>query len=95
MNDDVVKGKWTEFKGEIQSQWAKLTSDDLEQTKGNLKSIVGIIEQKYGHAKDDVMAKLNEMSGRLSQGATDKTNAATAKAASMTENQKNKLRQNK
>ena len=35
MNQDVLKGKWMQLKGEVRTQWGKLTNDDLDQIQGN------------------------------------------------------------
>ncbi len=35
MNSDVLESKWQKLKGEIRSQWGKLTDDDLERIAGN------------------------------------------------------------
>jgi uncharacterized protein YjbJ (UPF0337 family) len=51
MNKNVVGGKWLEIKGEIQKAWGKLTNDELEETKGDMKSIGGLIQQRYGEAE--------------------------------------------
>jgi uncharacterized protein YjbJ (UPF0337 family) len=34
MNWDRVEGNWKEFKGKVQLQWGKLTSDDLDVIEG-------------------------------------------------------------
>lgn len=52
INEDVLKGKWREIKGEVQKAWGKLTNDELEQTKGDLKAIGGLVQQKYGEDKE-------------------------------------------
>ena len=65
MNEDFLKGKWTEAKGEIQKTWGNLTGDELEKTKGDLKAIAGLVQQKYGIAVDDAMAKLRGLIGRF------------------------------
>jgi uncharacterized protein YjbJ (UPF0337 family) len=61
INSEVLKGKWKEIKGEIQKAWGKLTHDELEQTKGDLKAVQGLIEQKYGKAKDEQEKTLSEI----------------------------------
>ncbi len=48
INEEIIKGKWLEIKGEIQKTWGKLTADEIEQTKGDMKSIAGLVMQKYG-----------------------------------------------
>jgi len=53
VNEDIVKGKWARFKGEIQSQWGKFTDDDLDVIKGDSKKIVGLLQERYGYAKEE------------------------------------------
>ena len=72
MNNDMVKGKWTEIKGEIRNRWGKLTSDELEKTEGNLQAIAGLIQQRYGETKEAAEEKLNKLFSRQ----TEKTKEA-------------------
>ncbi len=58
-NENIIKGKWLEFKGEVKKAWGNLTDDDLEKTKGDIKAIGGLIQQKYGKAQKDYDKKLN------------------------------------
>lgn len=51
LNENKIKGKWLEIKGDIQKAWGKVTNDDLEKTKGDIKSIGGIVQQKVGDAQ--------------------------------------------
>lgn len=60
INEDTVKGKWKEVKGGIQKMWGKLTDDELDQAQGDLKSLSGIIQRRYGESKDAVDTKLND-----------------------------------
>lgn len=34
-NEQSIKGKWLEIRGELQKAWGKLTNDELDQTKGD------------------------------------------------------------
>ncbi len=61
MNEQTVKGAWREIKGEIQQMWGKLTGEELDRAEGNMGSVAGMIQQKYGHAKDEVSSKLDEI----------------------------------
>ena len=65
LNADILKGKWKEIKGEIRTHWGKLTDDEVEKTAGNLTSIAGIIEQRYGEKKEEVEKKLNAISAKF------------------------------
>ncbi len=74
MNKDLMNGKWTEIKGEIRKMWGDVTGDELEQSKGNLTSISGLIQQKYGHKKEEVSAKLDGIMARFSDKTEDVKN---------------------
>lgn len=88
MNQDLINGKWTEIKGEIRKMWGNVTGDELEQSKGNLTSIAGIIQQKYGHKKDDVSLKLDQIVSRFSEKKED----LKKDVSEMTETIKNDLK---
>jgi len=55
MNADQLKGKWTQFKGELKQQWGKFTDDDLQQIEGNYDKFVGKVQERYGDQKDELM----------------------------------------
>jgi len=61
INQDIVNGKWLELKGEIKKAWGNLTSDEIEQTKGDIKSIAGLVQQKYGEGQEKFHQKLAEI----------------------------------
>ena len=95
LNEDTVKGKWNEVKGGVQKMWGELTEDDLEKAKGDLTSLSGIIQQRYGESKEAVQTKLNDyfsdkwadVKAGIAEGA-EKTKNAVAQAS---ENSKQKL----
>jgi uncharacterized protein YjbJ (UPF0337 family) len=53
MNWDQIEGKWTQFKGQAQTQWGKLTSDELDVIAGKRTELVGKIQERYGIAKEE------------------------------------------
>ncbi len=65
LNQDGIKGKWLELKGEILTQWGKMTDDELDKTEGNLTSIAGLIQQKYGAKKEEIQTKLEGIMARF------------------------------
>ncbi|MFN3454064.1 MAG: CsbD family protein [Pseudobdellovibrio sp.] len=64
VNENTIKGKWLEIKGELQKAWGKITDDEFEQTKGDMKAIGGLIQQKYGNAQTDYERKLSDIFNR-------------------------------
>ena len=61
MNDDVFKGKWMQFKGQIKEKWGQLTDDDLDTVGGQRDQLVGRIQERYGLAKDEVNRQLDAL----------------------------------
>lgn len=52
MNEDVLKGKWRQFKGAIQEKWGELTDDELDQINGEREQFIGALQEKYGYTRD-------------------------------------------
>ena len=61
MNDDVLKGRWTQLKGRIREKWGKLTDDDLDQVQGRSEQLVGKVQERYGLAKDEAQRQVNAL----------------------------------
>jgi uncharacterized protein YjbJ (UPF0337 family) len=53
MNWDQIVGNWREAKGKLRSKWAKLTDDDLEAIGGRKDVLIGRLQQRYGHKKEE------------------------------------------
>lgn len=71
MNKDIMEGKWNEIKGNLQKTWGKVTDDEWEQTKGDATAIAGILQQKYGFAKEDASKKVDDFMKRYSSETSD------------------------
>ena len=91
LNEDTIKGKWKEAKGEIQKMWGKLTDDELEQAKGDLTALSGIIQQRYGESKESVQTKLNGYFGDIKEGIANTAEKAKNAVSEASENSKQKL----
>ena len=59
MNSDVLKGKWMQIKGEVKSQWGKLTDDDLDRVEGDTEKLVGRVQERYGYAREDAKREVD------------------------------------
>jgi uncharacterized protein YjbJ (UPF0337 family) len=58
MNEDTLKGEWTQLKGKVREQWGKLTNDDLDQIQGRAEQLVGRIQERYGVARDEAQRQV-------------------------------------
>ena len=61
LNEDQIKGKWKEVRGGIRNLWGRLSDDELDQAKGNLTKITGLIQDKYGESKEAIKNKLDRL----------------------------------
>ncbi len=52
MNWDQIAGNWTQAKGKVKQQWAKLTDDDLTAINGRRDELAGLLQKRYGYAKE-------------------------------------------
>ena len=53
MNEDTLKGQWKQLKGQIQMQWGRLTSDDIDQIQGNRDILLGKLQEYYGKSREE------------------------------------------
>ena len=53
MNEDTLKGQWLQLKGKVREQWGKLTDDDLDVIAGRREELAGMIQERYGVARDE------------------------------------------
>ena len=64
MNEDVLKGKWMQIKGEVKSQWGKLTDDDLDRVEGDTEQLIGRVQERYGYAREDAKREVDSFLDR-------------------------------
>jgi len=60
MNWDQVEGSWKEWQGKAKQKWGKLTDDELTQAKGKKDEVAGLLQKKYGYAKEEAHKQLDE-----------------------------------
>ena len=59
MNEDILKGQWTQLKGRVREQWGKLTDDDLDRIQGKSEQLVGRLQERYGWARDQAQSEVD------------------------------------
>ena len=71
MNKDQLQGKWLQVKGAVKAQWGKLTNDDLDEIDGNLERLVGIVQERYGYARERAEKEVQEFQRRQASAAEE------------------------
>ena len=60
MNWDRIEGDWKMFKGKVKQKWGQLTDDDLTKINGKREQLEGVLQQRYGYAKDRAKAEIEK-----------------------------------
>jgi uncharacterized protein YjbJ (UPF0337 family) len=60
MNEDVLKGKWRQLKGELKSQWGKLTDDDVDRVEGDAEKLIGRVQERYGYQREQAKREVDD-----------------------------------
>jgi uncharacterized protein YjbJ (UPF0337 family) len=73
VNSDFFAAKWQQMRGTLRSWWGKLSDDDWERIGGQKDRLIGMLQEKYGYAKDmalrEVERRFQEYSGQSSSNA--------------------------
>ena len=60
MVSDILEGKWKQLQGSIKHRWGELTDDDIDQIAGEKQKLIGLLQEKYGYAKEKAEAEVAE-----------------------------------
>jgi uncharacterized protein YjbJ (UPF0337 family) len=71
MNKDELHGKWLQIRGAVKTQWGKLTNDDLDQVNGNLERLVGLVQDRYGYARERAAKEVEDFRRQQAQADAD------------------------
>ncbi len=66
INWDVIKGKWTQLKGDARVQWGKLTDNDWDQINGQREKLTGVLQERYGWERQEAEQRVDEFFERHS-----------------------------
>jgi len=58
VNWDQVEGRWKQRRGKAARNWGKLMNDELAAIAGKHEQLVGILQEKYGVAKEEAARRV-------------------------------------
>lgn len=67
MNWDQIQGNWKQLTGKFKEKWGKLTDDDLTVIAGKRDQLAGVLQERYGYAKEQAENVLDEFTKALKQ----------------------------
>src|SRR2546430_1456414 len=65
MDWDEIERGWNELKGDVKRRWTKLTDEDVDFVKGKYAELLGLLQERYGHAKEQAEREINDWAKRL------------------------------
>jgi len=73
MNRDMLEGNWKQFKGRAKQKWGELTDDDLDRAAGRRMELIGVIQTRYGTAKEQAEREVDEWIASLDRSTAGST----------------------
>ena len=64
MNNDIAEGKWKQMIGKAKTAWGELTDDELTKAEGRADKLAGLIQERYGYAKQQAEAEVDSFLAR-------------------------------
>jgi len=52
MNKTILQGKWRRVRGNLKTEWGRLTDNDRRLIDGKIDQMVGLVEERYGYTQD-------------------------------------------
>ena len=65
MNWDQIKGDWKQMTGKVKEKWGKLTDNELTTIAGQRDQMIGILQERYGYAKERAEKELSDFAESL------------------------------
>lgn len=65
MNKDQFQGAWKMLSGKVKEKWGKLTDDEITRINGRRETLIGLLQQKYGYAKERAEEELTRFETQL------------------------------
>jgi uncharacterized protein YjbJ (UPF0337 family) len=80
LNQDIFAGRWKQMQGQVKTWWGKLTDDDLHWIGGQKDRLVGLIQERYGYAREEAEQEVDRRFGAYGGRMGGTVAAMTAKA---------------
>jgi uncharacterized protein YjbJ (UPF0337 family) len=57
--NDIMAGNLKQLQGQVKEWWGDLTDDDLTKIDGKRENLVGVLQTRYGYAKEKAETEVN------------------------------------
>ena len=80
VNQQTLQGNWNQIRGKVRNKWGELTDQDLQEVRGNVDQLVGLIQRKSGEGREAIMRYLEELTAEGASAAEQVTEVIREKA---------------
>lgn len=60
VNQQAIQGSWNQIKGKLRERWGQVAEDELEEARGNVDQLVGLIQRRTGETRDEIETYLQK-----------------------------------
>jgi uncharacterized protein YjbJ (UPF0337 family) len=60
MNEDILKGQWTQLKGRVRQEWGRFSNDDVARINGDREILLGRLQELYGRTREEAEEELEQ-----------------------------------
>jgi uncharacterized protein YjbJ (UPF0337 family) len=60
MNEDILKGQWSQLKGRVRQEWGRFTNDDVARIDGDREVLLGRLQELYGRTREEAVEELEQ-----------------------------------
>ncbi len=60
VNQQVIQGSWNQIKGKLRERWGQVAEDELEEARGNVDQLVGLLQRRTGETRDEIETYLQK-----------------------------------
>jgi uncharacterized protein YjbJ (UPF0337 family) len=82
---EQVLGNWNQLKGKVKEHWGQLTDRELDEVKGNVDQLIGLVQRKTGEARGQIEKFLDQLNDDASGTITQATEMAREYASQAAE----------
>lgn len=65
MNWTQIEGQWKQIGHHVQTQWDKITDDDLKKVGGKQEQLVGKVQERYGLRREEAERQVSAWSANF------------------------------
>ena len=60
MNEDILKGQWSQLKGRVRQEWGRFTNDDVARINGDREVLLGRLQELYGRTREEAEEEVEQ-----------------------------------